>query len=236
MSELLLPPRFLFQFSVPCFRRQPIWSAAGAQLDERYRLPDLSQLESVPSGADVRAAWGPEGLAFAVRVSGKRQPPWCRESRPDDSDGLRVWIDTRDTHNIHRATRFCHQFIFMPAGTGRGLDEPVAEQLLINRARENAKPTRPGLLQVRREKRVDGYVLEAFVPAAAMTGYDPQENPRLGFTYAIVDRELGEQTWSCASSLPFREDPSLWGTLELESEQVADERRKSVRAARDDAD
>jgi len=236
MSDLLVPPRFLFQFSVPCFQRKPIWSANGAQLDERFRLPDLAQLESVPQGADVRAAWAPEGMAFAVRVTGKRQPPWCRESRPDDSDGLRVWIDTRDTHNIHRATRFCHQFIFMPAGTGRGLDEPVAEQLLINRARENAKPIRPGLLQVRREKRVDGYVLEAFVPAAAMTGYDPQENPRLGFTYAVVDRELGEQTWSCASSLPFREDPSLWGTLELETDEVADERRKSAKAARNDAD
>ena len=58
MSDLLLPPRFLFQFSVPCFRRQPIWSATGTQLDERFRLPDLSQLEAVPSGADVRVAWG----------------------------------------------------------------------------------------------------------------------------------------------------------------------------------
>jgi hypothetical protein len=218
MSEPLLPPRFLFRFAAPCLTRKPLWAANGAGLDERYRLLDCAQLDGAKPFAEVRTAWSEQGLALAVRVEGKRQAPWCRESRPDDSDGLRVWIDTRDTHNIHRASRFCHQFIFMPAGTGRGLDEPVAEQLLINRAKENARPVRPGVLQVRREKRVDGYVLEGFIPAVALTGFDPQENPRLGFTYAVVDRELGEQTWSCPGEFPYREDPSLWGTLELVAE------------------
>ena len=42
-------------------------------------------------------------------------------------------------------------------------------------------------------------------------------NPRVSTvaTDAVVDRELGEQTFSCPSELPYREDPSLWGTLEL---------------------
>lgn len=215
-AEPLIPSRFLFRFAAPLGQHKPIWSAAGAGLDENFTLLDSESLDGGRPFAEVRGAWAAEGLAFAVRVAGKRQPPWCRESRPDDSDGLRVWIDTRDTHNIHRASRFCHQFIFMPAGTGRGLDEPVAEQLLINRARENARPVRPGVLQVRREKRPDGYLLEAFVPAAALTGFDPQEHPKLGFTYAVIDRELGEQTWSCPSEFPYREDPSLWGTLVLQ--------------------
>lgn len=211
----MLPARFLFRVSVPCLRRDPLWTATGAGLGDEHRLPNLAALEGERPYAEVRAAWSDEGLALTVLVQGKRQPPWCRESRPDDSDGLRVWIDTRDTHNIHRASRFCHAFIFMPAGTGRGLDEPVAEQLLINRARENAKPVRPGVLQARREKRSDGYCLEALVPAAALTGFDPAEHPKLGFTYAIVDRELGEQTFNCPLDFPYREDPSLWATLEL---------------------
>jgi hypothetical protein len=215
MAEPLIPARFLFRFAVPCLWRSPVWSATGAGLGEEFRLLNCSDLEPGNKSVDVRAAWSDEGLVFAARVEGKTQAPWCRESRPDDSDGLRVWIDTRDTHNIHRATRFCHQFIFMPTGTGRGLEEPVAEQLLINRARENAKPIRPGILQIRREKRVDGYILEAFVSAAALTGFDPAEHPRLGFTYALVDRELGEQTFSCPSDFPYRDDPSLWSTLEL---------------------
>ena len=200
-----------------CRQQSPLWTAGGTELNEQYRLPDFAQLDGEPPAGDVRVAWNAEGLVVVVEVHGKRQPPWCRESRPDDSDGLRVWIDTRDTHNIHRASRFCHQFIFMPGGTGRGLDEPVAEQLLINRAKENAKPIRPGVLQVRRQKRADGYRLEAFIPAAALTGFEPHDNPRLGFTYAIVDRELGVRTWSCPEELPYAEDPSLWGSLELEN-------------------
>jgi hypothetical protein len=61
----------------------------------------------------------------------------------------------------------------------------------------------------------DGYVLDAMIPAGALTGYDPPEHPRLGFNYLVIDRELGEQTLSVGSPMPFQEDPSLWATLEL---------------------
>jgi hypothetical protein len=91
----------------------------------------------------------------------------------------------------------------------------VAGQLLINRAKEHPKPAHPSQLLVRSEKRVDGYLLEVLISASALTGYDPVENPRLGFMYAVYDRELGEQTLGVSSEFPYREDPSLWGTLEL---------------------
>lgn len=214
MNSPLLPPSFLFRFSAPCRYKSPLWTDEGAGLDESYRLLSLAELDGRATFAEFRTAWSEQGLAFAVRVSGKHQAPWCRESRPDDSDGVRIWIDTRDTHNIHRASRFCHQFVFLPAGAGRSLDEPVGEQMLINRAKENAKPVRPGVLLARREKRHDGYSLEGYIPAAALTGFDPAEHPRLGFTYAIVDRELGEQAFG-SGEFPYREDPSLWSTLEL---------------------
>jgi hypothetical protein len=184
-------------------------------LDERYRLVGLAELEDRPTPADVRAAWSEEGLVLAVRIEGKRQPPWCRSGRSEDSDGLQVFIDTRDVHNVHRAGRFCHRFVFLPGGSGPRLDRPMAEWLPINRAREHPRPIRPGQLQVRSEKRIDGYLLEAFIPAEALTGFDPQEHPRLGFNYALLDRELGEQTLTVGSPMPYQEDPSLWATLEL---------------------
>ena len=66
--------------------------------------------------------------------------------------------------------------------------------------------------------RDDGYMLEALIPAEALTGFDPAEHPRLGFTYAVLDRELGEQTFGVGSPMPYQEDPSLWATLELTKE------------------
>ena len=215
MTTPLLPARFLFRYSVPCRYRKPLWTDAGLNLPDECRLPRLAELEGIRTYADVRCAWNDEGLGFSVRVEGKKQLPWCRDSRPDESDGLRLWIDTRDTHNIHRAGRFCHQFMFMPAGSGRNLDEPCGEQLFIYRARENAKPVRSNVFRVRREKRADGYLLECFLPGTALTGWDPAENPKLGFTYAVIDRELTTQTFTCGPEFPYHEDPSLWGTLEL---------------------
>jgi len=50
-----------------------------------------------------------------------------------------------------------------------------------------------------------------------MTGFDPQEHQKVGFTYAVIDRELGTQAFSCSEEFPYREDPSVWATLELTS-------------------
>ncbi len=215
MPEPLVPARFLFRFSLPCRYRRPLWTAEGAGLDERHRLVGLAELDDRPIPADVRAAWSEEGLALSVRIEGKRQTPWCRADKPEDSDGLHVLVDTRDVHNVHRAGRFCHRFVFLPGGGGPKSDRPVAEWLPIRRAREHPRPVTAGQLQLHSEKRIDGYLIEALISAEALTGFDPQEHPRLGFTYAVIDRELGEQTLTAGSPMPYQEDPSLWATLEL---------------------
>ena len=215
MSDSLLPKRFLFRFSAPCWYREPLWGPRGAGLGADYRLPTFAELDGLRAAADVRAAWSEKGLAFAFEVTGKTQPVWCRVNRLEDSDGVQLWIDTRDVHNIHRAGRFCHRFLLLPAGDGRHFDQPFVQWLPINRARENPRPIEAGQIRVCSELRRDGYLLESFIPAGALTGFDTGEHPRLGFTYAVIDRELGEQTFTVGSPMPYQEDPSLWATLEL---------------------
>jgi hypothetical protein len=238
-NQPLLRPALLFRFAVPCWYRRSIWNATsptsgspatratsartaagvasqpGLQLPSRFRIPCFGELEGKGLFADLRAAWNKSGISFMVRVTGKKQPPWCRASRIEDSDGLQVWIDTRDTRNIHRANRYCHRFVFLPAGAGNDGKTPVAQWLSIPRAREEPAAVPLDRLQVRSEQRGDGYLLESHVPAGALTGFDPQEYPRLGFTYAVVDRELGWQTFSVGPEFPFVSDPTLWGSLEL---------------------
>ncbi len=216
----LLAPRFLFRFAVPLHRKKPIWGASGVKLAEQHKLPDLASLDvgtanHEPSFADMRMAWDTEGLALSLSITGKKQPVWCRESRLEDSDGLVVWIDTRATHNIHRASKYCHSFVFLPAGGGHDSTEALADQLLINRARENARPVRPRELQAISKVTKDGYNLTAFIPAVSLGGYDPTNHRSLGFTYAVIDRELGLSTFATGPAFPFGEDPSCWATLEL---------------------
>jgi hypothetical protein len=212
----LISPAFLYRFCVSCQYTKSDWSARGVKLDEHYTIPSFyAELDQGPRFADLRIGWNETGLLIWLRTLGKKQAPWCRESRLEDSDGLSLMIDTRDTHSIHRAGRFCHRFVFLPQGAGRMLNEPVAQLAEIPRAREHPKPAPRGSLQVLSEKRIDGYVLHGRISAEALTGFDPAEHPRLGFSYAVIDRESGWQTFSVGPEFPFLSDPSLWGTLEL---------------------
>src|SRR3954471_23748013 len=219
-TNTLLAPRFLFRFAVPVRQRNPLWKTGGVELDESYQLLNLAELDGNTADrerqfADVRMAWSVEGLLLNVKVTLKKQPVWCREGRLEDSDGLQVWIDTRATLNIHRASRFCHRYAFLPAGGGHGNTEPVADQLLINRARENARPIRPRELQVASKIIKSGYWLAALIPAVALGGYDPHQHRQIGFTYAVYDRELGLQTFASGPAFPFTEDPTCWAALDL---------------------
>lgn len=217
-DNTLIPPRFLFRFAIDVRRCDTLWSLKeGVVLDESYRLPMLADLDGDRQIADVRMAWSPAGIAWWVRVEKKRQLPWCREARLDESDGLQVWVDTRATTNVHRASRFCHRFAFLPRGGGRSAEESVADQLLINRARENARPVRNRELQVRSKAGEGWYELSAFAPADTLGGYDPVGQPRLGFTYQVLDRERGLQTFSAGPGFPYEEDPSCWAEVHLKN-------------------
>ena len=212
----LIPSTFLFRMAIDCQFCDAKWTHRGFELDEKHVIPSFrGELEDGPHFADFRLGWNEAGIFVTLRATGKKQSPWCRESRIEDSDGLSIWIDTRDTQSVHRATRFCHRFLFLPQGSGRLMDEPVASAVTIARAKELHKPIQPGSIFVRSEKRVDGYIIQALIPADVLTGFDPTEHPKLGFYYAVMDRELGWQTFSLGPEFPFVSDPSLWGTMEL---------------------
>ena len=217
MSEQLIAPPFLFRFAVPCYRTKKNWTEKGISLEPKYVIPSFqTELTQFTPFGELRLAWREDGLLFQLQTKGKKQAVWCRESRLEDSDGLTLWIDTRDTHNVHRASRFCHQFIFLPAGEGAKHQNPVAELLNIHRARDNPKQPTRGELKVHSVVKSGGYKMSGWIPASAITGFDTNEHKRLGFYYAIKDRELGWQTFALGSEYPFPTDPSLWGSLDLE--------------------
>lgn len=215
LDTRLVEPTMLFRFAVPCRKHESAWTDEPITLAEDHAIQSFGGLSDRPLFADLRAAWNDTGLIFTLEVTGKQQNCWCREQRIEDSDGLRIWINTRDTQSIHRASRFCHQFVFLPSGGGGGNLEAVAAQVPIGRAKEQPRPAPHGGLSILANENKGGYQLTAFIRAESLTGFDPQEHPRLGFSYAVVDRELGWQTFTLGPEYPFMSDPSLWGTLQL---------------------
>ena len=215
MPEQLLPPSFLFRFSTSCLPMKGGMTAQGLSLTPKHSIPCFESLNGDKEFADVRVGWNQKGLGLQLNVTGKKQSLWCKPTKLGESDGIHLWIDTRDTHNIHRATRFCHRFFFMPQGIGVRDMEPYGTMLKINRAKEESSSMNQGKLEIKSNIKKNGYVLSAFIPKESMYGYSPEEQPNLGFCYAVNDRELGWQCFSINPKFPIAEDPSLWGTLEL---------------------
>jgi hypothetical protein len=213
----LLPHRFLFRYSISVRyeAKLPRDGKRLLSLTAAERVPDFASLDDAPTFGDLRLAWNERGIAISVEVTGKRQPLACDPRAPDLSDGLQVWIDTRNTQSIHRASRFCHHFCLLPRGGGRDQSEPLGVQLPIARAKEPTPLADAKEIRLSATVEKTGYLLEAWLPARVLHGYDPESQARLGFYYDLRDSELGEQTLSVGPEFPFAFDPSLWATLEL---------------------
>jgi hypothetical protein len=215
---MLIPHRFLFRVAYPCryVKNIPAENADRLlDLPETYRIDNFAAMDDRKNFADVCLAWNELGLGLQVEVHGKEELPQGSSNRLRGSDGVTFWIDTRDARTSHRASRYCHQFHLLPTGGGPDGEEPAFSQVKINRALQDAPLCNPSSAPFRCTHTRHGYLMEVFLPAAVLNGFDPEQNPRLGFYYAVRDTELGEQVLSVGADFPYWEDPSLWSVLEL---------------------
>lgn len=206
----------LFRYRIPCSKikedtKKPV------ELPPSTALTDFGNIDadSGESFAQVRAAWGPSGMYVWLKVQGKKQSVWCRKTQLMESDGLHIWLDTRDTHNVHRATRYCHWFLCLPAGADGNSKGPIATMLKINRAKEHSPNINQFPVAITSKIIKSGYSLAAFIPGNTINGWDTNEHRLIGFNYMIMDRELGTHTLGLRGDFPVSEDPSLWHTLVL---------------------
>lgn len=219
-SPSLLPQAFWFRWTFACPRVDgiPRKSEVGRLLDlpESCKLPAAKRLEGETPWSDVRVAWNPGGLAIQAEVTGKVAPISYDPYVADNSDELQVWIDTRDTRDVHRATRFCHRFrAAMRSDRGGKALDVLLDQSPIHRALADAPLSPPGSIQTRVEKMRSGWRVEMFLAAEALNGFDPETNRRLGFFYQVTDPDRGAEFLGVGRDFPVGEDPSLWATLEL---------------------
>lgn len=213
----LIPNRFLFAFEFRLAYRAEMPPVDGALRGwtDAERLPSFAGLESKSDFAPVWACWNESGLAMACRVENKRKPLRCEPSQFWKGDNLRLCIDMRDARDIKRATRYCQQFFFLPTGGGAARNKPAAGVGTFQRAREDAPPVGVERIHVAAAVSRTGYVLEGFIPAACLVGFDPGEHSRIGFFYMLEDGDHGQQYMTVGDELMWYADPSTWATAVL---------------------
>ena len=217
MTTALIPNRFLFDFEFPLRYRAPMPGYTGALRDwtDAELLPGLGAMDDAVEFGQVWACWNETGIAIACRVEGKHTPLQCDPDRFWAGDNLRLCTDMRDTRRIRRGSRFCQQFFFLPTGGGVDRSEPVSGVNKLKRAREDAPAVPSDRIEVASRAARSGYSLEAFVPAACLSGFDPAEHPRIGFYYMLEDGDHGQQYLTVGDELNWHIDPSTWATAVL---------------------
>src|SRR5262249_51446646 len=99
----LIPHRFLVRIAYPCrhVKDMPREEDDLLDLPESCRLDNFAGMDERRNFADVRLAWNELGLGLQVEVRGKEQLPRGDVARPRASDGVTLWIDTRDARTSH---------------------------------------------------------------------------------------------------------------------------------------
>lgn len=216
MSQVV-PSRLLFHFELPIHYASTPPKIDG-RLDEwsdQHRLPNLCQIDGAEPFGQVWLCWHESGLYLACRVADKRSPLRCDPKRFWQGDNLRLMTDTRHTRTVHRATRFCQHWFFLPTGGGRYRREPAAGSAKVNRALEDAPLVPPGEIPVAAHVTASGYSLEAHLPAETIVGFDPGEHASLGLYYMLEDRDHGQQFLTVGDELLWYVDPSTWASGRL---------------------
>ena len=205
-----IPPSALFGFSVRCPPAGDI--EIDGVLDDwpaNSLLPDLFDLQDRARPAEVRIAWSPEGLWFALRVEDRKSRPKSSDTKGDQ---IELYIDTRDVRTVHRPGRHCHRFRIMPRGPRR---PAKIAQYAIPRPTASPPDADLGVVTLASVAEKSFYTVEGHLPASVLNGYDTEVTRRMGIAYHLTDTEHGDFTWPHDPTLPTVLNPSFWAVLEL---------------------
>lgn len=215
----IVPPSLLFDLRLPlkaCDSPSQKKTGSLLKLTDAHRLFTPSALNEDDQYATIFAGWNPDGFAIKVVVDGKPDAASGDSSDLSISDAILLWLDTRPTGDVHRATEYCHHFALIPAdeqasGEAVVVSQPIAQQR-ATRIEFNAK-----LIKQRTKFTKTGYEMEVWLPVTQLHGYrEISDIGRLGFHCVVKDSHLGDQPFNLSGDFPTGYDPSTWICLELE--------------------
>ena len=224
LKELLGDSAWLFELGFPIPRFDVTSSKTGKlddlswKLNAKYATPPLETISEQPKNCEYRFAWHERGLMVEVDVHlPNRVKSDDAKSNSAVSMGvpstLALYIDTRSSPGVHRASNYCHRFVFAsPKPTS---SKPVlqvdGESLKIPRAKDSPPPIRKEDLPAQVSRISDSsYGWRVFLKSPILHGYDPLEFPEIGLFAEIGDCNFRGSRMLRSAIVPAHEDPSTW--------------------------
>lgn len=213
---MIVPPSFLFHYQLPVLRIDGLpKKGRSLQLSDAARIFVPSALNQGVSGIELKLAWNPGGFAMELAVRGKKAEPTGRRHDLKHSDFVQVFLDTRHTANVHRATEFCTALVILPSDEGAD-GKPTLQFVEIAQQRGTRRQQDAKRVMINVQSLSDGYQIELWMPADQLPGYgDIAEIGHLGFYLVVEDTELGQLPLSIGADFPVTHDPSTWLQLNL---------------------
>ncbi len=220
LSELLGDPAWLFDLGFPIqeYRgRIATPEDLNWHLQKEYEIPALSSLSGGKQLAETCMSWSSSGLFFQSTFKASAGKMASAASLTSRAALLTLYIDTRWSPGVHRATSFCHRFDFilnrptkaLPVARGHGELNP------IQRARSAPAAIHPRDISVAAFLHSESFEIKAFLKGATLTGYSPEEFQEIGVFYTINDAVFGNQIMARTLQSPYFEDPSVWCRCKL---------------------
>lgn len=173
-----------------------------------FMLPDTSDWLAEERYAEVALAWSEAGIFADVFVN----KPFEEAAYPRfaEGDAVELFFDTRDLKTAGFATRFSHQFVFLPAPV-----QGISAQEISHFRTEDIHPLCDSSdLQVTVEIGKKDYEMQIFIPAHCLHGFDPSSFDRIGFTYRIHRYRGAPQHFALSSQhFSIEQHPRLWASF-----------------------
>jgi hypothetical protein len=187
-------------------------SPPSAKLMRRsFLLPNTWQWLAEERFADVAISWSEAGIFLAVFVDKPFEQAFY--PRFQEGDAVEFFFDTRDLKTAGFATRFCHQFVFLPQ-TVQGI---VAQEITHFRTEDTHPLCDCSDLQVVAQMEKKDYALQIFIPAHCLHGFDPSSFERVGFTYRIHRYQGAPQHFALSSQhFSLEQHPRFWASFKFE--------------------
>ena len=213
-KELLGDSAWLFELGFP-IQRFDVTSSKTGLLDDlswklaaTYAAPRLETISEQPTRCDYRFAWHERGLMVEIDVHGPKDT-----KQLGVPSTLALSIDTRSSPGIHRATIYCHRFVYVsPKATpAQPTLQLTGESLKIPRAKDAPPPIRKEDLPAQLSRVSDScYRWNVFLRRPILHGYDPLEFPEIGLFAELSDNHLISSRLVRSTLVPAHEDPSTW--------------------------